>query len=143
MHQIRTLGAQDAQFAIDTINAEVESRGMAAVIAVADVRGEMIALLRMDNADIASLQIAQNKAFTAARLKKSSKSVGTRVRDAETGHDIAYLSDPRYIGWGGGIPVFVEGECVGAVAMSGLPEATDIEICEATVAKLVDRLTSN
>lgn len=141
MHDIRTLGAQDAQFAINTIVAEVESRGMAAVIAVADVRGEMIALLRMDSADISSLQIAQNKAFTAARLKRTSKSVGDRVRDPEKGHDVAYLGDPRYIGWGGGVPVIVGGECVGAVAMSGLPEAVDIEICEATVAKLVEQLT--
>lgn len=140
MHQIRTLGARDAQFAINTIVTEVESRGMAAVIAVADVRGEIIAVLRMDHADISSLQIAQNKAFTAARLQRTSKAVGERVRDAERGHDIAYLGDPRYIGWGGGIPVLVDGECVGAVAMSGLPEAVDIEICEATVAKLVEQL---
>ncbi len=140
MHNISTLGQRDAQFAITSLVEKIERRGEAAVIAVADARGEIISVLRMDGAGISSLQIAQNKAFTAARLGAPSKGVGTRVRDVNDGHDIAYFGDSRYIGWGGGIPVIHNGACIGAVAVSGLPEAIDIELCQATVDELVDQL---
>jgi glc operon protein GlcG len=140
MHEIRTLSQADAQFAIASLSEEIARRGDAAVIAVADMRGELLAFLRMDGASIASGQIAQNKAFTAARLERPSKDVGTRVRALEDGHDISFFGDPRYIGWGGGIPVMWMGSCIGAVAVSGLPEADDIALCQAAVDRLVARL---
>jgi glc operon protein GlcG len=90
----------------------------------------MIALLRMDGAPLASILIASNKAWTAARERKPSKDIGVRVRDPEHGFDIAYFGDPRYIGWGGGLPVWANGGVVGAVGVSGLPEAEDIELAE-------------
>lgn len=143
MYEIRSLGQADAQFVISDLVEQVSARGdAAAVIAVADMRGELLAFLRMDGASVASIQIAQNKAFTAARLEQPSKSVGNRVRDADKGHDISFFGDSRYIGFGGGVPVIVGGECIGAVAVSGLPEAVDIELCQATVDKLIARLSA-
>lgn len=136
MHQLTTIGHDDARRAIDAISAEVARRGKAAVIAVADATGELIALLRMDHASLSSVRIAQHKAFTAAREGLPSKTVGDRVRDPEHGHDIAYFGDTRYIGWGGGLPVIVDGRCAGAVAVSGLPEAEDIEVCALGVAAI-------
>jgi glc operon protein GlcG len=125
-----TLSHHDAQTAIGVIQAEIAQRGKAASIAVADSHGELIAFLRMDGAKLNTINIACNKAFTAAREQKPSRDVGQRVRDPEKGHDISYLGDPRYVGWGGGIPVFVDGVCAGAVAVSGLPEMEDIEVCQ-------------
>jgi glc operon protein GlcG len=55
-------------------------------------------------------------------------SLGQSARDAQKGFDMAYFGDPRYIGWGGGLPVVVEGAVVGAVAVSGLPEQEDMEL---------------
>ena len=101
MHQITTIGHDDAWKAIAVIRDEITRRGKTAVIAVADPHGELIALLRMDNIKLPSLNIAINKAFTAARNQSTSKSVGERVRDPERGHDIAYMGDPRFVGWGG------------------------------------------
>ena len=141
MHDIRTIGHREATFAIETITAEVAKRGGAAVVAVADAYGEIIAVLRMDHASIASFRIAQKKAFTSAREAKPSKEIGLLIRDTENGFDVAYFGDDRYIGWGGGIPVIVDGACVGAVAVSGLPEHEDIEICTAAVAQLVSEIT--
>lgn len=136
MHQLTTIGHAEAQRAIDVISGEVAARGKAAVIAVADVYGELVALLRMDQASLSSVRIAQHKAFTAAREGRPSKAVGERIRDPEKGHDIAYFGDDRYIGWGGGLPVIVDGRCVGAVAVSGLPEAEDIEVCALGIAAI-------
>ena len=51
-----------------------------------------------------------------------------KARDPEKGFDIAYYGDPRFVGWGGGLPVWRDGEVVGAVAVSGLSSADDIDL---------------
>ena len=130
MKSLATLGYTDAQRALAAIQAELEKRGRAAVITVADAHGELIALLRLDGAPLPSITIATNKAWTAARERKPSKELGQAARDAVTGFDMAYFGDPRYIGWGGGLPVIVEGQVVGAVAVSGLPESEDMELAQ-------------
>ena len=128
MHAVTTLGHTDAQLALVVMEREVVRRGGAAVLAVADSHGELIALLRMDGAKFASTTIAANKAYTAAREQVPSKTIGQLARDGKDGFDIAYFGDDRFVGWGGGVPVMVGGACVGAVAVSGLAEAVDIEI---------------
>ena len=75
------------------------------MIAVADAHGELLALLRLDGAGRAPIQIAMNKAFTAARERRATFEIGREARHPERGFDIAYYGDPRYVGWGGGVPV--------------------------------------
>ena len=137
MHQITTLGHADAQRAIHAIQAELQKHGKAAVIAVADAHGELISLLRLDGAPLPSIVIATNKAWTAARERKPSRELGQAARDPTDGFDMAYYGDKRYIGWGGGVPVIVDGVVVGAVAVSGLPEQEDMEIVQLGVAAIV------
>lgn len=128
MYQLTTLGHEDALKAVAVIETELARRGKAAVIAVADARGELITLLRLDGAPPASIVIAANKAWTAARERKPSYDLGQSARDPQRGFDMAYFGDPRYIGWGGGVPVVINGTVVGAVAVSGLPEQEDMEL---------------
>ena len=136
MHQVTTLGHADAQRAIQAIQAELEKRGKAAVIAVADAHGELISLLRLDGAPLASIVIASNKAWTAARERKPSRELGQAARDPISGFDMAYFGDPRYIGWGGGVPVIIGGVVVGSVAVSGLPEQEDMDLVQIGVAAI-------
>src|SRR5512136_242855 len=130
MHQVTTLGHAEAQRAIQAIQVELQKRGKAAVIAVADVHGELISLLRLDGAPLPSISIATNKAWTAARERKPTRELGQAARDPQDGFDMAYYGDSRYIGWGGGLPVVIAGEVAGAVAVSGLPEQEDMELAQ-------------
>ncbi len=130
MQTIPSLGHAEAQKALEVIQAELRKRGQAAVITVADSHGELIALLRMDGAPLPSIQIATNKAYTAARERRPSREIGRAVRDPEHGFDIAYYGDPKMVGWGGGIPVVVAGVVVGAVGVSGLPQKVDMELAQ-------------
>ena len=130
MKQTTSLGHVEAQKAIQAIKVELEQRGKAAVVAVADSHGELIGLLRLDGAPLPSILIATNKAWTAARERRPTRDIGQSARDAHTGFDMAFFGDPRYIGWGGGLPVMVNGEVVGSVAVSGLPELEDIEVAQ-------------
>ena len=128
MNQASNLGLAEAQKALQVIQTELIARGKAAVLVAADTHGELIALLRMDGAPLQSITIAMNKAYTAARAQQPTREIGARVRDAEAGFDIAYYGDARFVGWGGGVPVRVNGQVVGAVAVSGLPETEDMEV---------------
>jgi glc operon protein GlcG len=131
-----TLSDNDAQIAIAAIRDLLKAEGKAAVIAVADAQGELLAFLRTDGAKRAPIQIAMNKAFTAAREQRPTVEIGRKVRHPERGFDIAYYGDPRYVGWGGGVPVFHAGQVIGAVAVSGLPEDDDMRLAAHGVAAI-------
>jgi glc operon protein GlcG len=126
----RSLDHNEAQKIIDVIKSELSKRNKAAVIAVADQQGELIALLRMDWASVSSVVIATNKAWTAAREGKPTYELGQGARDPKTGFDMSYYGDRKYVGWGGGIPVFYEDKVIGAIAVSGLNEQEDIELAK-------------
>ncbi len=125
MRQITSLGQKEALSVIEAIRTRAQDEGKACVIAVGDSQGELIALLRMDDAPLSSVLIATNKAWTAARERKPSGDVGRASRDPVNGFDIRNYGDTRYLGWGGGFPVVIDGAVVGSVAVSGLPEAED------------------
>jgi glc operon protein GlcG len=125
MRTIPTIDYAEATRAIDLIVEKATEMKKAVVVAVADCRGELIAFARMDAAPVSSVVIAMNKAWTAARLGKPTQEIGEKVKHPEKGHDISYYGDPRYVGWGGGIPVRKDGEIVGAVSVSGLSSTED------------------
>ena len=133
-----SLGAADAQLAIQVIQSELARRGESAVIAVADDHGELVGLLRGDGAPLPSIVIATNKAWTAARERKPSFELGQASRDPQKGFDMAYYGDPRYIGWGGGVPVVVAGTVVGSIAVSGLSQEEDMELAGLGAAAIVE-----
>jgi glc operon protein GlcG len=137
MKKYVSLGAGEAQLAIQVIQSELVRRGKSAVIAVADDHGELIGLLRGDGAPLPSIVIATNKAWTAARERKPSFELGQASRDPQKGFDMAYYGDPRYIGWGGGVPVVMAGTVIGSIAVSGLSQEEDMELAGMAVEAVV------
>jgi glc operon protein GlcG len=107
-------------------------------VAVADSHGELIGLLRMNGAGLATGTIATNKVFTSSRLCQPSGDLGKAA--AKGGWDVHYHGDARYLGWEGGAPVFHDGVCVGSVAVSGLSGAEDYEIARIGVAAILASL---
>lgn len=136
MYNEPTLDHLDAQKAIDAILAEFARIARVGVIAVADSHGEPIALVRMAGAAHQSSTMALNKAFSAVRARRPSKDIGTKVKSADQGFDISYFGDSRFIGWGGGVPVVVDGQVVGAVAVSGLSEDEDAALARIGIAAM-------
>jgi glc operon protein GlcG len=122
------LGYDEARIAIDACIAEFRKRGKTGVIAVADSHGELVSLVRLDGAPLPSIEIAANKAYTAARTRSASGDVGRNA--AAENADVHYHGSIRYVGWDGGAPVLIEGRCVGAVAVSGLSGAEDLDIAQ-------------
>ena len=134
-----TLDDEDALAAIAVIKAELLKRGKPGVVAVVDSHGETIALLRQKGAAYSGVLISANKAYTAVRLRRPSGELGRTVRHPEFGYDISYFSDPRYVGFGGGMPVVKDGAFAGAVGVSGLTQAEDDELAQMGVAAILAR----
>jgi glc operon protein GlcG len=122
----REIGTAEARALIAMVGDRLEANGQDAAVAVVDRHGELVAFLRTDGCGLASITIAINKAFTAARERVESGALGERSR-AE-GFPLTNFGDPRYVGWGGGVPIVVAGEVIGAIGVSGLPEADDVEL---------------
>jgi len=128
MRNVPAIDYAEAKKVVDLIVERATHLQKSLVVAVADSHGELIAFARMDGAPISSIRIAANKAWTAARERKTTKEIGEKVRHPEKGHDIAYFGDPRFVGWGGGIPIWKDGMVAGAIGVSGLSSREDVEL---------------
>ncbi|MEE8496934.1 MAG: heme-binding protein [Acidimicrobiia bacterium] len=120
------LSHRQAHRIINAVQAALDERKAGAAVAVVDPHGELIALLRTDGCPLASINNAIHKAFTAARERVDSAVVGERSRTE--GFPMTNFGDLRYTAWGGGVPVYEDGEVTGAVGVSGLSEEEDIEL---------------
>ena len=137
MQTFLELGEDEALVAIAAIREELVRRRKAAVIAVSDSHGELIALVRMDGAPHPSVGVAMAKLWTAARERRTTGEVGRMFQ--KNGWQMLN-SDIRYTGWDGGLPVIHRGQVVGAIAVSGLDQDEDAELARIGAARIVERL---
>lgn len=126
MPERREIGHAEARDLVAMVGDRLDATGAGAAVAVVDRHGELVAFLRTDGCGLASINIAIHKAFTAARERVESGVLGERSRTE--GFPLTNFGDPRYVGWGGGVPIIVAGEVIGAIGVSGLPEAADVEL---------------
>jgi len=134
MPERREIGSGEARDVVAKVAERLAAQGQGAAVAVVDAHGELVAFLRTDGCKLPSIDIAVNKAFTAAREGVESAVLGARSR--EEGFPLTNFGDPRYVGWGGGVPIIVDGAVIGAVGVSGLPEADDVELARWAAAGL-------
>ena len=125
------ISAQRAQSLIQAAVAEATRRGWAVNIAVVDSGANLVAFLRMDGAQLASIAISEHKARTAAKYRRP-----TRVfEDAIQKSDAKYvLSLDDMVASRGGIPRSEAGRIIGAVGCSGGTGSQDEVICSAAAA---------
>ncbi len=122
----REIGHAEARDLVAKVGDRLAAQAQGAAVAVVDAHGELVAFLRTDGCGLPSITIAIHKAFTAAREGVESGVLGERSRTE--GFPLSNFGDPRYVGWGGGVPIIMDGAVVGAVGISGLPEADDVEL---------------
>lgn len=132
------LGEAEARIGLDACVGALKARHKDGVVAVSDSHGELIALWRTDGCALPPIAIAQNKAYTAARVREPSGNLGRKAR--EDGSDVHYHGDARYVGWDGGAPVIHDGQCLGAIAVSGLSGEEDLEIARIGIQAIINAL---
>ena len=134
---LSALDHDDAWAAISAARTLIANDDKPFVIAVVDAHGELLALYRHTKAMLSSITVATNKAYTAARLRRPSAAVGQKARSE--GFDLASFGDPKVTGFGGGLPLLFDGQIIGAVGVSGLPEAEDIAVAELAIEAIMAR----
>jgi glc operon protein GlcG len=127
------ISADKAQAAIAAAAAEAKKRGWALDIAVVAGAGYLIAFLRMDNAQIASIAIAEHKARTAAKFRRPTKVFEDAVQKGGLNY-IMTLDD--VIASRGGIPLIEDGRLIGAIGCSGGTGSQDEVVCQAGAATI-------
>ena len=113
--------------------AEALQNNWAVTIAIVDDGGHLLWLQRLDGAAAISAQIAPAKANTAALGRRESKS----YEDVINGGRTAFLSVPGLQAMlEGGVPIMKDGQCIGAVGVSGVKSNEDAQIARAGIAAL-------
>jgi glc operon protein GlcG len=121
------IGLEVARKVADAAIAEGKKSGWNVAAAVVDSAGDLVFFERLDNTQSASMIIAQEKARTAARFKRPSKS----LEDALAGGRQAILGIPGATPVEGGIPLVIDGKIVGAIGVSGATSAQDGQCAQA------------
>ena len=102
-------------------------------IAVCDDGGHLLGFVRLDGAAPMSASIAPAKAQSAAMSRRESRLLEEMINNGRT----AFLSAPGLNGMlEGGIPIVVDGQCVGAIGVSGVKSIEDAQVAKAGIATL-------
>ena len=126
-----SITADRAQAAVAAAAAEAKKRGWALNIAVVGPGGGLISFLKMDDAQLASIAIAQHKARTAARYRRPTKV----FEDAVVKSGLNYiLTLDDVIASRGGIPLIENDKLIGAIGCSGGTGSQDEVVCQAGAA---------
>lgn len=118
---------------ISAAEKEAENINVPMVISIVDEAGNFVACHRMDDALLVSVDIAQNKAWTSVALKMSTENLSKATGDGKELFGINTTNNGRVVIFGGGIPLIVKDQIVGAVGVSGGSVENDIQVAEAAV----------
>lgn len=139
MRTANVLTLEEAELMLDAAVAEAQRQGVKSVICISDAGGWPIALRRMDGGKPTSVEIAINKAFTAACHRRPTHTY-TNAQPNEEAFGIMTQHGGRFTIFVGGWPIEVDGEVVGGVGVSGGHTREDIACCKAAITALLEHL---
>jgi len=130
-----------AQKMVDKAVAKAREIGVSENVAILDDGGNLKAFGRMDGAPIPTIEMAQNKAYTALLGVSTQEFFKFIQGDPSLLAGIPTLS--RMAAWGGGFPIKVDGEVVGAIGVSGAPAVqNDIDCARAALTLVSESVPS-
>lgn len=103
------------------------------VISIVDEGGNFIACHRMDDALLVSVELAQNKAWTSIAMKMTTENVSLVAANGKELYGINTTNNGRVVVFGGGIPLYNNGQIIGAVGVSGGSVEEDIHVAQTAV----------
>ena len=130
-----------AQNMVNAAVAKARALGVAENVAILDDGGNLKAFSRMDGTPIPTIEIAQNKAYTALFGVSTQDFFNFIQGDPSLLAGIPTLA--RVAAWGGGFPIKVNGEVVGAIGVSGAPTVqNDVDCARAALALVPDAVAT-
>jgi len=132
-----SISSELAQKMVDKAMAKARELGVSENVAILDDGGNLKAFSRMGGAPLPTIEMAQNKAYTALLGVSTQDFFNFIQGDPSLLAGIPTLS--RVAAWGGGFPIKVDGELVGAIGVSGAPTVqNDVDCARAALALVSD-----
>ena len=129
--QILTL--DDVKKISSAAETEAKNNNWSVTISIVDDGGHLLWLQRMDGAAPISASIAPAKAKTSALGRRESKVYEDMINNGR----FSFMTAPTLEGMlEGGVPIMIDGQCLGAVGVSGVKSAEDVQIAKAGIAAL-------
>ena len=136
-----SISSELAQKMVSAAVAKARELGVAENVAILDSGGNLKAFSRMDGTPIPTIEIAQKKAYTALFGVSTQDFFNFIQGDPSLLAGIPTLA--RVAAWGGGFPIRVNGEVVGAIGVSGAPTVqNDVDCARAALALVPDAVTT-
>jgi glc operon protein GlcG len=110
--------------------AEAAAQGWPMVIAIVDSTATLVMLHRLDQANLGAVEIAQQKALTAVRFRRSTKVYEDLLVAGPSGVRLLSIA-PAVVTLEGGVPLIKDGAVVGAIGVSGMQSAQDGQVADA------------
>ena len=129
------ISLDQAKAVMEAAESEAAREGWPMVIAIVDSGANLLMLHRMDQAQLGSVLVAQQKAETAARYRRPTKAFQDVL--AEGGVGMRLLGMSNLIPLEGGLPLILNGRVVGAIGVSGMQSAQDAQVARAGLVVLV------
>ena len=134
-----SISSELAQKMVDEAVAKARELGVTENVVILDDGGNLKAFSRMDGAPTLCIEIAQNKAYTALFGVPTDDLFNLIKADPSLLAGMPTL--PRMAAWGGGFPIKVDGEIVGAIGLSGAPTTqNDMDCARAALALVSDAM---
>lgn len=123
-----TVDAQAAHVAVGAAVQAAADLGIRINVAVVDAGGNLAAFLRMPGAFLHSIDIAIDKAYTATSFGLPTSQWHAALQQHSEAVREGIVRRPRFVGFGGGLPIVENGERIGGIGVSGGSEEQD-EVC--------------
>jgi uncharacterized protein GlcG (DUF336 family) len=137
-----SISSELAQRMVDAAVAKARELGVTENVAILDDGANLKAFSRMDGAPILSIEMAQNKAYTALFGVSTQDFFDFIQGDPSLLAGVPTLA--RVAAWGGGFPIKVNGEVVGAIGLSGAPTVqNDVDCARAALALVPDLIPAD
>lgn len=132
--RLESLSLDDARRMISAGEGKAHEIGAPSNIAVVDAGGNLVAHVRMDGAWIGSVDIAINKAYTARAFDIPTQVLADNAQPGSQFYGIQQSNHGRVMVFAGGVPVWRDGQVLGAVGVSGGQGHEDRVVAEAAIA---------
>ncbi len=134
------LTLSDARLVLEGSEAKAREIGIDMDIAVVDDGGHLLAFIRMDKARVTSIDVAINKAFTAACARKATHEYSAIAGAGGPAFGIHSSNQGRFMIFGGGLPIFINGTIAGGVGCSSGSPEEDRAVAQAGVDSLLKHI---
>jgi uncharacterized protein GlcG (DUF336 family) len=132
---IHTISLAAAEKLATAALAHAEKNGWKVAIGIADVSGSPVLFRRMDGVSPVTGEIALDKSYTAATLRRSTKALAERMTSSAA-MTMGMANRPRLMAWEGGLAIFENGVVIGGIGISGAAGHEDAECGEVALASI-------